>query len=338
MSTKKARRFSLPEQKLESLKEHAEQKASEATRSADVVTDIPLSKLSPAPWNARRYFDEASLRALGDDLRDNGQIHPLVVRPKDGGFEIVVGERRYRAARLGELPTLKATVRDLDDASAQRVSLAENLSREDLNTFEETAGYLQLLALELASSPDFAGFQEEEEAVEGAVKRLLYSLFGKRQRTINNVINEEHLARLEEQVNAVFASVGAMSWTSFVQNRLPILELPENVLEAVRSGELAYTKGRLIAKVEDGARRGQLLKEALEEGLSGARLRKRIAEIQGQGKEEANLQERAATITKALKNKHLLDDKKTLKKVEGLLSQLEALLALEAVSNKAVPD
>ena len=140
MSTKKARRFSLPEQKLESLKEHAEQKASEATRSADVVTDIPLSKLSPAPWNARRYFDEASLRALGDDLRDNGQIHPLVVRPKDGGFEIVVGERRYRAARLGDLPTLKATVRDLDDASAQRVSLAENLSREDLNTFRGDGG------------------------------------------------------------------------------------------------------------------------------------------------------------------------------------------------------
>ena len=170
------------------------------------------------------------------------------------------------------------------------------------------------------------------------MKRLLYSLFGKRQRTVNNVINEKHLARLEEQVNAVFASVGTMSWTSFVQNRLPILELPENVLEAVRSGELAYTKGRLIAKVEDKARRGQLLKEALEEELSGARLRRRIAEIQGRGEEEANLQERAAMITKALKNKHLLDDKKTLKKIERLLSQLEALLVLEAASKKATPD
>ena len=62
--------------------------------------------------------------------------------PRDGGFEIVVGERRFRAAKLVGLPTLKATVRELNDVAAQRVSLAENLGREDLNAFEETVGLL----------------------------------------------------------------------------------------------------------------------------------------------------------------------------------------------------
>lgn len=332
MNTKKSRRFSLPSQKLESLKEHAEQKALEATKSSDVTTDIALNKLYPAPWNARRYFDETSLHALGEDLRINTQIHPILVRPKEGGFEIVVGERRYRAAMLVNLPTLKATVRELDDATAQRLSLAENLGREDLNTFEETVGYLQFLSLELSISPDFTSFRQVGEGDESAVRRLLYSLFGKKQRGVNNVINEAHLVRLEKQIEEAFLTIGTMSWTSFVQNRLPILELPDDVLEVIRSGKLAYTKGRLIAKVEDGEHREQLLREVLEKGLSGAQIRQHLAALKDKDRGEVNLQKRATVVAKALKNQSLLKDEKIRKQAEKLLSQLEDLLALRKVS------
>ena len=326
MSTKKARRFSLPEERLDSLKEHAEQKASEITLGGDVVTDIPVAKLSPAPWNARRYFDEAALQTLGEDLRDNGQIHPIMVRSLNGRLEIVVGERRYRAALRVGLPTLKATVRELSDVAAQRVSLVENLGREDLNSFEETVGFLQLLTLELSGSADFADFRQEDEGAEPAVKRLLYSLFGKRQRSINNVINDEVLARLESRVSSVFKAVGVLSWTSFVQNRLPILELPSDILEAVRSGALAYTKAKLIAKVENASERAALLSEAMELGLSGTELRRRIRSLGKQNGGEADIPERASRVAKALKKKRALKDESTRKKVEKLLAKLEALL------------
>ena len=326
MSDKKARRFSLPGERLESLQEHAQQKASEMTLGGDVVADIPVAKLSPAPWNARRYFDEAALQALGEDLRDNGQIHPIMVRSLNDEFEIVVGERRYRAALLVGLPTLKATVRALGDVAAQRVSLVENLGREDLNSFEETVGFLQLLVLELSESADFAAFRQADEGVEAAVKRLLYSLFGKRQRSVNNVINEVELARLEARVGNVFKGVGVLSWTSFVQNRLPILELPGDVLEAVRSGRLAYTKAKLIAKIEDASRRAKLLSEAVALGLSGTELRRRINSLHEQDRGEADIPERASRVAKALRKKRALKDEGTRKKVERLLAKLEALL------------
>ena len=188
---------------------------------------------------------------------------------------------------------------------------------------------MQLLTLELGTSPNFVALREPDEGDEEAVKKVLHSLFGKKQRGVNNVINDEHLTQVEEQVADIFSLIGTMSWTSFVQNRLPILELPEDVLEAVRSGELAYTKGRLIAKLEDEGQRVRLLKEALDEGLSGTQLRQRLRGSQDKTRGEASFSGRAAVVAKALRKRKKVEDKKVERRIEKLLSELEKLLTLK---------
>ena len=137
----------------------------------DSTMQIELSSLQPAPWNARRFFDHRSLEMLGDDLKRQGQIHPIVVRSRGKVFEVVVGERRFRAAQLAGLTTLRAHIRELDDQAARRIGLSENLEREDLNPYEETVGWLDLLALELSVVPGFSAFQKPDEDDQVAADR-----------------------------------------------------------------------------------------------------------------------------------------------------------------------
>ncbi|NJK43440.1 MAG: ParB/RepB/Spo0J family partition protein [Pleurocapsa sp. SU_196_0] len=127
------------------------------------VTDLPVSLLDPAPWNARRFFDVKQLQILGVDMLENGQIHPITVRQIGERFEVVVGERRMRAAAMIGMTMLRAHVRSLEDREARRIGLAENLQREDLNPYEETLGWLDLLALELDLAPSFQIFMQGDE-------------------------------------------------------------------------------------------------------------------------------------------------------------------------------
>ena len=332
---KKSRKFVLPGGKLEDLKEHAQRKVQASQIPDEVVTELNVDKLQPAPWNARRHFDAAALAALGSDLSRNGQIHPVLVRPLDDRFEIVVGERRYRAALQAGLPTLKAYVRHLDDAAAQRISLAENLGREDLNPFEETVGYLQLLTLELGGLTEFRDFQEDGEETESAVKRLLYSLYGKTQRHVNNVINVPPSVSLTATLESVFAGHQSMTWQSFVQNRLTLLDLPDELREALQRGDLEYTKATALARVNDAGVRSALLTRVLQEDLSIAALRieirqaKTSAEVTSKGQAPP---ERAAAVARLFKKRYATQPPKVRKRVDKLLEELERLLGDKAVS------
>lgn len=324
---RKGRRFTLPSNRLSNLKEHAERKVLESHHSAEVITEIALDKLVPAPWNARRYFDPGTIKTLGSDIKEKGQIHPILVRPSGPNFEVVVGERRYRAALSVELNSLRAYVRDLNDADAQRISLAENLEREDLNAYEETLGYLQLLSLELKNVEQFRAFRKMGEHEEEAARRLLYSLYGKKQRRVNNVINAEGIETLLTLVEAVFSSRN-MTWQSFVQNRLPILDLPEEALLALREGKIEYTKAIALAKVKNDSVRKELLARVVEENLSLVQLK---AEIKGLTTEVTStglsIAERASVVARVLRKQRAIKDAKVQKRVEKLLFELEKLLA-----------
>jgi ParB family chromosome partitioning protein len=103
------------------------------------LRDIPLDLIAPNPRQPRRIFDEASLAALAESVRQRGVLQPVLVRPVSGGtYELVAGERRWRAAKLAELPTVPALVRRRDDAEALEAALIENMAREDLNPVEES--------------------------------------------------------------------------------------------------------------------------------------------------------------------------------------------------------
>jgi ParB family transcriptional regulator, chromosome partitioning protein len=99
---------------------------------------VPVELIEPNPRQPRRGFDEDSLVALADSLRERGVLQPVLVRPLAGGtYELIAGERRWRAARLAELETVPAIVRPHDDAESLELALIENMAREDLNPVEE---------------------------------------------------------------------------------------------------------------------------------------------------------------------------------------------------------
>ncbi len=102
------------------------------------LVEIPLSQLRPSPYQPRQRFDETSLQELATSIQAQGVIQPLTVRPmEDGGYEIIAGERRFRACQLAGLATVPCLVRPMDDAEALAVALVENLQREDLSPMEE---------------------------------------------------------------------------------------------------------------------------------------------------------------------------------------------------------
>ena len=107
---------------------------------------IPMAKISPAPGQARKYFEEEAIDELADSIAEHGIIQPLTVRRlHDGCFEIIAGERRWRAARKLDMDKVPARIIEADDRQAMEMGLVENLQREDLNPIEEAMGYRTLI-------------------------------------------------------------------------------------------------------------------------------------------------------------------------------------------------
>ena len=106
--------------------------------TGDDLRKIPVDLISPNPKQPRRSFDETTLAALAGSLRERGLLQPVLVRPVAGGtYELVAGERRWRAAQIAGLEEIPALIRDRDDAEALEAALIENMAREDLNPVEE---------------------------------------------------------------------------------------------------------------------------------------------------------------------------------------------------------
>jgi len=110
------------------------------------LQEIPLNLIEPNPNQPRIHFDEEALSELAASIRELGVLQPILVRNIDGDrYQIVAGERRWRAARRAGLATVPAMVRDVDEATSVEQALVENLQREDLNPLEEAAAYQQLI-------------------------------------------------------------------------------------------------------------------------------------------------------------------------------------------------
>jgi len=109
-----------------------------AGNSEEELRELAVESISPNPNQPRRHFDEDSLQALAGSLGERGVLQPVLVRPRPGGtYELVAGERRWRAAQLAGLKRIPAIVRDREDAQALEVALIENMAREDLNPIDE---------------------------------------------------------------------------------------------------------------------------------------------------------------------------------------------------------
>ena len=260
----------------------------------------------------RRYFDQSAMDALVTSVRKKGILQPLLVRPlADDLFELVAGERRLLAAQTAELATVPVFVAVLSDEEAKEAALTENLQRENINPVEETEAILQLLALKLGV--------EVVEAVS-----LLYI----RQNEYKGKSTHNVMGRQKDVIDEVFASTTTMNWLSFVANRLPLLKLPKDVLEALKRGEIAYTKALLIARISADKARKRLLKQAITEKLSVEVVRSRVKELTakpGTSQSQQTLA-RVRRLPALVKKSQALQDDQLKARVDKLISELEELL------------
>jgi ParB family chromosome partitioning protein len=117
------------------------------TVSGDAVQHVPLGSIRPLPGQPRRHFDDHAISELADSIGLRGLLQPIIVRraPDGDGYQLVAGERRWRAAQRAGLHQIPALVRELDDAATYEIALVENIQRQDLNAIEEAGAYRRLI-------------------------------------------------------------------------------------------------------------------------------------------------------------------------------------------------
>ncbi|MGC6536540.1 MAG: ParB/RepB/Spo0J family partition protein [Candidatus Puniceispirillaceae bacterium] len=119
-----------------------------AVAHANDIRLVPVEWINPGPWQPRRIFDRTSLDELAASMQANGVVQPILVRPnpdKAGRYQLIAGERRWRAAQIAQLHDIPTIIRDFDDKQAAEISLIENIQRSDLSAIEEAAGYRVLI-------------------------------------------------------------------------------------------------------------------------------------------------------------------------------------------------
>jgi ParB family transcriptional regulator, chromosome partitioning protein len=291
--------------------------------SQDSVRLLSLDALQLPETQPRRYFDPRAMDELVGSIQRYGILQPLLVRPLEedlaGKYEIVAGERRYRAAHEAGLAEVPVVVRTMGDEEAVQYALLENLQREDLNPVEETEGILRLLTL---------GLEKDVEDVTSLLYRMQNSLRHQARREGSVLTHNVMGNSAEEVVLSIFDGLGIMTWESFVNNRLPLLHLPDDILEALRAGRIAYTKARTIARLKDEKKREAVLREAIAQDLSLTVIRSRVSGILANQAAHTplDLPGRASALARKLRRRKVLKDEKKRERLETLLAEMESLL------------
>lgn len=272
---------------------------------------VDLEAIKLPQQQPRRYFDPQKMQQLVQSVKEHGVLEPLLVRPlSEEEYELVAGERRYRAALEVGLIEVPVVVRQLSDDEALQLALIENLHREDLNPVEETEGILQLIALKLSQPTT-------------AVIKILHRM----QNETEGKVTHNVMGKSEAQVvQDIFTGLGLMTWESFVKNRLPLLNLPEEVMEALRKGQIAYTKAQVIARVKEPSSRRALLSAAIQEDLSLSQIKERLT-ADHPTRELPPLKKQMDATYRRLQKAKFWEDPKKRERLEALLLEMEAILA-----------
>ena len=137
------------------------------------VREVEIARIRPNPNQPRVRFTEESIAELAESIAERGVLQPILLRPHEDGFEIVAGERRWRAAQRARLHTIPAIVREVDEGSMAELALIENIQREDLNAIEEAEGYRQLIQRHGHKQDDVAKLVHKSRSHVANLLRLL---------------------------------------------------------------------------------------------------------------------------------------------------------------------
>lgn len=165
----------LVSQKAPEKQDSSEGSTPEAVNPGDSpLKSLPIAAIAPLPGNPRKHFDEAALEELAASIASRGVIQPIIVRPKGKGrYQLVAGERRWRAAQKARLHQIPALVRELSDREVMALALIENLQREDLNPVEEARAYQRLADDEGMTQAEIARMVEKSRSHVANIQRLL---------------------------------------------------------------------------------------------------------------------------------------------------------------------
>jgi len=192
--------------------------------------EIPLDSIVPNPFQPREEFDEAGIASLADSIEQIGVLQPILVRPDgDGNFQLIAGERRWRASRQAGLEVIPAIVREVRDVSALEQAVVENLHRQDLNALEEAAAYQQLI--------DDFGFTQEQ----------LAQRVGKSRPSVTNTLR---LLNLPPSIQGLLID-GRLA-AAHARALLPV----EDRVEQQRLAEAAVAEGWSVRQVEAAVKAG----------------------------------------------------------------------------------
>ncbi len=288
------------------------EKVSELVALKDIV--LPESQ-------SRRFFDPKSMADLTQSVQKKGILSPLLVRPlANNQYELVAGERRFRAAKSVGLETIPVVIKNLSELEAKELGLVENLQRQDLNPVEETEGILSLLSL------------QENIAVDEVISRL-YRLYNEQKGNVDDSNPNVWVRNFEASVTDLFNSLGRLNWKSFVKTRLPLLKLPSDILNALRVGRIEYTKAKAISQLKDEGFRDELLKKAISDNLSLNDIKDKIAQHKGQTSTDYSelsteelIKDFRQTYQRFTRSKKVWSEQKNRKKIETLLKQLKSLI------------
>jgi ParB family chromosome partitioning protein len=137
------------------------------------VVEIIIDEIAASPYQPRSKMDELSLGDLSESIGEKGVLQPVIVRRKSGGFELVAGERRLRAAKMAKLKSIPALIKMVSDSEALEIALVENLQREDLNPIDEARGYRELINRFNLTQEDLARKLGRDRSTIANVLRLL---------------------------------------------------------------------------------------------------------------------------------------------------------------------
>ena len=162
----------------------------------DEVVQIYLDDIIPNRFQPREVFDEKALKELAVSIKEHGVIQPIIVRNVNGKYEIIAGERRYKASALAGLTKIPAIIRDLDDKESSKVALLENLQRKNLNPIEEAKTYQKILELDQMTQEELAKTMGKSQSAVANKIRLLSLSEDVQQALLKEEISERHARAL----------------------------------------------------------------------------------------------------------------------------------------------
>jgi len=214
-------------------------------KTTDEIVNLEISKITPNRQQPRTIFSDEKISELAESIKEHGIIQPIVVRKIENGYELITGERRFRASKSLDLPTIPAIIRNYDDVTTASVAIIENIQREDLTSIEEALAYKQLMSLHGTTQAELATQIGKSQSTVANKVRLLNLSQVVQDAILERKISERHARTLlsvkEEKLQIKFLN-------AIIEKNLNVAQT-EKLIEDYLMPKEKKQKGTTITKI-----------------------------------------------------------------------------------------